>query len=54
MSDIHVVLIVSIVFGIFTILFILFSNPNPYTHQEWEDQCAADFKKYGPVPEDEN
>ncbi|CAG2532958.1 hypothetical protein MAR621_03152 [Maribacter dokdonensis] len=25
----------------------------PYTDEEWEEQCKQDFKKYGPVPEDE-
>ncbi|WP_171017232.1 hypothetical protein [Maribacter sp. ACAM166] len=28
-----------------------FKKSKPYTHDEWDETCKKDFKKYGPVPD---
>ncbi|MFV9552055.1 hypothetical protein [Algibacter sp. PT7-4] len=53
MSDIHIISIITLVFGMATILHIL-CRKKPYTTEEWNNILEEEFKKHGPVPEDKN
>jgi len=46
--------IIVVIVGIVVIAGIvsLFIRSNPYTNEEWEEQMAKDFEKYGPLPDD--
>lgn len=46
-------LIVLMVLIVLVILCILFIGSKPYTDEEWEEEMAEHFRKYGPVPDDE-
>lgn len=52
MSDIHIISIISIVFGALIVLHIL-CRKQPYTTEQWNRILEDDFKKYGAVPENE-
>ena len=41
-----------VVFVIVLIIAFRLSESKTYTHEEWDEECRKDFKKYGPVPED--
>lgn len=44
-----------IIIGILLIICLILAlipKSRTYTTEEWEAQCVADFKKYGPVPDD--
>ncbi|WP_425628846.1 hypothetical protein [Cellulophaga lytica] len=49
------ILILAIIAGSLLIAIALIkSQSRPYTHQEWQNQLENDFKKFGPVPDDED
>ncbi|NJB36364.1 hypothetical protein [Croceivirga sp. JEA036] len=42
-----------LLFTLFVILLVR-GGAKAYTHEQWEQQCKEDFRKYGPVPEDKD
>ena len=47
-----IVLLVIVLLVIVLIIAFRVSESKTYTHEEWDEECRKNFKKYGPVPED--
>jgi hypothetical protein len=49
-----IITVTSTITAIVVFLVFITTRGEPYTNEEWDDICKADFKKYGTPPQDQD